>query len=118
MVFQLLPIIVGAVAAYGIGKGIDSVAEGAGDTKKELRIGGEYHAPQEVYSPTITDARVIQYPDYNIAVDSPLAQVGSKKEATASPDVAAGVAQAEGTNMTHIALIGAVGIVLYGLVKK
>ena len=118
MVFHLLPILGSAVAAYGIGKGIDAVAEGSGDTKKELRIGGEYHAPQEVYSPTITDARVIQYPDYNIAVDSPLAQVGSKKEATAAPDVSAGVAQAEGTNMTHIALIAAAGMVLYGIVKK
>lgn len=118
MVLPLIPIALAAAAGIGLEKGYSNLFGDGGDTKKDIKIGGEYHAPQEVYSPTTTYAQAYQLPDYNIAIDSPLAQVGSKKDQDVSPDISAGVSQVEGVNMTHIAIIGAVGLVLFGVVKK
>lgn len=118
MVLPLFPI----VASAGVGMltmaGLKDVFGGNGTTKKDTKIGGEYHAAQETYAPTLTDARVIQYPDYNIVMDSPLASIDTKKTATSSPDVSAGSQPTSGTNMTTLAIIGAAGLIVYGVVKK
>ena len=119
MVFPLFPLIGGALAGIGIEKGLTSLfGSTQGISKKDMKIGGEYHAPKEVFTPTTTYAQSYQYPDYNIAIHSPLAKVGSTKKAEIAPDISAGVSQSEGMNMTHIALIGAAGLVVYGVVKK
>jgi len=118
MVFPFIPIIVASVAGIGIEKGLSSVF--AKDTvnsgTKKGGIANVFHEPYETYSPTTTYAQSYQYPDYNIIIDSPLARAGSTKKSDVSPEVSAGVTT--GVNMTNIALIGAAGLILYGVVKK
>lgn len=118
----MLPIVGGALAGITLEKGLTSLFGGGGGPggKKDLKFEafGEHHAPYETWSPTTTYAQSYQMPDYNIIMDSPFARAGSKKEATVSPDVTAGVTKTEGVNMTHIAMVGAAALVLYGVTKK
>ena len=110
-----IPAIVG-LASLGAGLGA-----GASMTKKSgsSLITGVQHAPYETYAPQSTDARAfnITMPDTNVIYDSPLSKIETKKtlSAEASPDISGPV---EGTNMSQIAIIGAVALIGYGLVNK
>jgi len=110
------PILAGAAA------GIGGMLLG-GETKKEATV---YHAPYETYSPQTTDARVwnVQYPNYQVMMNSPLASQTTKKEMSTAIDqrpeqsvAPVGGSQTTGTNMTTIALIAGGALVLYGFLS-
>ncbi|MGP8323474.1 MAG: hypothetical protein ACT6FG_05730 [Methanosarcinaceae archaeon] len=111
MVLPLIPI--------AIGTGIAGLGLGFGASKKGGMIAGVQHAPYETVHTTSTDARAfnITMPDTNVIYDSPLSKIETKKtlSAEASPDISGPVS---GTDMSQIAIIGAVALVGYGLVSK
>lgn len=97
-----------------------------GGSKKEYTI--TKHAPYETYSPQTTDARVynIQYPTYQVQIDSPLASQSTKKEMatelTQKPSMEVSPQNApvtsQGTNWTTIAIVAVAGLVAYGVVSR
>lgn len=110
-----------------IGAGLAGVAGGVvgsifGGGKK-----GEIHATKEHFAPVNTDARSISKvfaPTYQYQIESPNATITSKKDISSSarsdPDVSASRSEedVEGTDLTKIAIIGAVAFVGYGVVKE
>lgn len=109
------------LAAGAIGAGSALLGDFFGGTKKEASV---YHAPYETYSPQTTDARVwnIQYPSYQVIMNSPLASQSTKKEMSTSIDQrpsqeVSPVGSAEGTNWVLIAGLAVTGLVVYGLVS-
>lgn len=108
------PILAGAAA------GIAGTFLGSA-TKKETSI--VQHAPYETYAPTDARSFQIQYPDYNVVVNSPLSSAGSKKEMSSQQELRPSIApqnapSTTGTDMTTIALIVAAGLIVYGVVSK
>lgn len=120
MPIPLIPIAVAAVAGIGIEKGFKSLfGDDGGDVGvKKSGIGNVFHEPYEQYAPTHTDMRQIQLPDYQVQVDSPFARQDLTKKQTQEPDISGGATATTGINPTHIALIGAGALVLYGVTKK
>lgn len=104
----------------GAGAGIAGMFLG-GATKKEQSI--VQHAPYETYAPTTSRSYSIQYPDYNIIMNSPLSSAGSKKEMSTQQELrpsispVGGDVPAEGTNWVLIAGLAVTGLVVYGLVS-
>lgn len=118
MPLPLIPI--AAAAAAGIGGTLLGGWLGGG--KK-----GEVHAPQEHYAPVhapVTSSAQTYAPTYQYQIESPSASMSSKKDLTTksegSSDVAAPRSETatEGLDMTKIAIIGVVGLVVYGVVSK
>ncbi len=116
----LLPWLTGAALGAG-----GAIVGGLGGTKKEYSI--TKHAPYETYSPQTTDARVfnIQYPSYQVQIDSPLASQTTKKEMTTTQDIRPeqtvspqNAPSTTGTDMTTIAIIAAVALIAYGVVSR
>lgn len=118
-VVKLAPLIVGTVAGMGIEKGFRKIfPESGGDIGvKKGGIGTTYHEPYSHYAPTTVDMRQVQLPDYQVAVDSPFARQDITKKQTQEPDIT-GATQRTGADLTMLALIGAGGLVLYGVLKK
>ena len=130
MVLPLIPIALAGIGGGVIGGGIANIF--GGGTKKDYGV-REIHAPKEHYAPITTDARSISKvfaPTYQYQIESPYAEMRSKKDITArsrsDPDIAPrriqegapGITTTEGVDMTKIAVIGVVGLVAYGLVSK
>lgn len=135
MVLPLLPI-----AAAGVGGGIAGgliASVFGGTSKKEQAVQAvETHAPYEIFQPTTVDARSISEvysPTSIIQIESPYAQARSATEITSKaasraeadpkfwqpstgPSPTAGIT--EGVDLSKIALIGAVGLIGYGVVKE
>lgn len=113
------------VAAGAIGAGAALLGNIlGGETKKEASV---YHAPYETYAPQTTSARTynIQYPSYQVQMNSPLASQSTKKEMRTEIDQepsqsvapVGGSVPSEGTNWVMIAGLGVAGLVAYGLVS-
>ena len=108
-----------AAGAIGAGSALLGNILG-GETKKEATV---YHAPYETYAPTTSKTYNVQYPDYQVIMNSPFASQTTKKEQTATttqtPTVSpvGGSVPAEGTNWALIAGIAAAGLVGYGLIS-
>lgn len=123
MPLPLIPIaIVGGaamLAGMGIEKGFDKIfPDDAGVGSKKTSIGSTHYEPYSHYSPTTTDMRQIQLPDYQIMVDSPFSRQDLTKKQTQEPDIDAGVTSEAGADLVPLVLIGAVGLIAYGVVKK
>lgn len=105
-----------AIAA-GIGGTLLGTIFGS-ETKKESSV---YHAPYETYAPTTSRTYNVQYPDYNVVMNSPFSSAGSKKEQSAAttqtPTVSPVGGSVPGTNWALIAGIAAAGLVGYGLIS-
>lgn len=123
MVFPLIPVAIAGIGGSILGGGLMSVF---GSGKKDY---SEHHAPQEHYAPVATDARStseIWSPTYIYQIDSPEGFISKKDtnvaESQATPKISSmredPTSISEGTDMTKLAIIGAVGIVAYGLVSK
>jgi hypothetical protein len=129
MVAPLIPI-----AAAGVGGGLLGGVLGSffSGSKKDYSV-HEIHAQKEHYAPTTTDARAFSRvfaPTYQYQIQSPDAYMSSKKDTAASarsaPDIipqrsqegGPGIESLEGADLTKIALIGAVGLIGYGVVKE
>ena len=115
MVLPLIPI-----AASGIAGGLLGGLLGGG--KK-----AEYHAEKEHYAPVsapVTTTSRIFAPTYQYQIESPSATMVSKKTLTAKARGEAEVSTprtetvTEGMDMTKIAIIGVVGLIVYGVVSK
>lgn len=125
MVFPLIPVaIVAGGAAAGAGYSI---------FKKEGRATSKVtHAPYETYAPTKTltynPVNTIQYPDYNVQLHSPGANIETKKtqdvENKPSVDVSPNVSPVgsgdmdSGLDLLPIVLIAGVAYVLSSYLKK
>ena len=118
MVLPLIPIIVGAFAGMTAEKGLDSIFGGSGTTKKDTKIGGEYHAAYEQYAPVQSYAPQIQYPDYQIMIDSPLSKQTLSKKQESSPELSGGAASGLDIPIIPLAVLGVAGLVVYGVVSK
>jgi hypothetical protein len=117
MVLPLLPLIATGLAGAAGG----SLASSALSKKGSSTTTTTYH-PYSTYSPSQANSYNIQYPSYQVQIDSPLASQTTKKEQTSkataesSPAVTAG----EGTDLSMIipvALILGGAYVLKGVLK-
>lgn len=130
MVLPLIPLAIAGIGG-GIAGGIVSSFFGGG-SKKDYAV-HETHAPHEHFAPVTTDARSTAQtfaPTYQYQIDSPDSSMTSKKVAESAsssrPEISpsrtqeggAGISAVEGTDMTKLALIGAVGLIAYGAVSK
>lgn len=116
MVLPLIPI-----AAAGIAGGLLGGLLGGVGSKKEIHATKEHYAP--VSAPVTTKSEVFA-PTYQYQIDSPYAEMISKKDITAKARGEADVSTprtesvTEGMDMTKIAIIGVIGLVAYGVVSK
>lgn len=115
-----LPIIpLAAVAAAGVGGGLLGGLLGGG--KKEIHATKEHYAPVDI---PIRSQVEIFAPSYQYQIDSPYAEMTSKKDISAKASGEADVTTprtettTEGMDMTKIAIIGVIGLVAYGVVNK
>lgn len=82
---MVLPIVAGLAAAGGLGAGLGAIAAGKGSTQTTT------YEPYSTYSPSKSVSANIQYPTYQIQIDSPFASQTTKKsqkaeaESTAEP---------------------------------
>jgi len=119
MPLPLIPIAIAAAAGIGLEKGLSSLFDDAGDVgTKKGGLMNEFHEPYENYSPTITDMRQVQLPDYQVQIDSPFGSQDMTKKQSMEPDISAGISQTEGTNMPLLVGLGVVGVIVYGVVTK
>ena len=130
MVLPLLPIAIAGVGG-GLAGGLVSSFFGGGG-KKDVGV-SEVHAPKEHFAPVTTHAPSISRiysPSVMYQIESPGARMSKKDIMTAKSEAdpfiapmrydpgapSAGIT--EGTDLSKIALIGAVGLIAYGVVSK
>lgn len=130
MAWPLIPIALAGIGGGLAGGFISNVFGGA--SKKEQSV-SETHAAYEHYAPITTDARSTSRaysPSVIYQIESPGAYISKKDTTTAEsasdPTIrqersetggpSAGIT--EGTDLTKIALIGAGGLIVYGVVKE
>ena len=125
MPLPLIPILAGA-GGLGVGALISSFLSGG---KKAASVGATtttYH-PYAFYQPSY--AKQIQYPDYNIIMESPMSRIDSTKkqdmtqqpslQAPISPTAGAGVgAPFDVGSLIPIVVIGGVVYIAHGLITK
>jgi hypothetical protein len=124
MVLPLIPIAVGA-AGLGLGGLLSNLLSGS---KKAATVGATtttYH-PYAFYQPSY--AKQIQYPDYNIIMESPMSRIDSTKKQTMTqePSIAAPItptAGAAGTpfdasSLLPIVVVGGAVYIAHGLITK
>ena len=116
MVWPIIPILLAGTAGTAAGALVSNLLDG----------GDEIHAPYETFAPQITHAPIssIQYPDYQIQIDSPAAIQTSKKEMRVDPTISPvqqvmpGMETTEGIPIIPIALIGGAALVVMSYVGK
>lgn len=106
-----------------IGAGLLAAGGILGGFLDGLNIGGEYHQPYEHYQPQYTLAPVtsIQYPDYQVQIDSPGAIQTSKKTMKTEADIRPTQSyqgDTEGLPIVPIAIIGTIALIGMAYVKK
>lgn len=129
MVLPLIPVALAGIGG-GVAGGLVSSLLGGG-SKKDYAV-SEQHSPYEHYAPVTTDASALTQtfaPTYQYQIESPESYMSSKKDisaaATSSPEIspsrtheAPGISSVEGTDMTKLVVVGAIGLIAYGLVTK
>lgn len=123
MVLPLIPI-VAAAGGLGIGALISNFLSGG---KKQASVGATTttYEPYAFYQPSY--AKQIQYPNYNIIMESPMSKIGStkKQSATQEPSLQAPISPTAGggtgfdpSSLLPVVVIGGIIYIAHGLVVK
>jgi len=124
MVLPLIPIAVG-LGGLGVGSLISSWLSGG--KKEASAITTTTYEPYAFYQPSY--AKQIQYPDYNIIMESPMSKIDSTKKQTMTqqPSMSAPISPITGSgdgaafdmdSLLPIVVIGGVAYIAHGVLTK